>query len=222
MLTAIPGGETPIGSSLEIFHKVQKEVPEFIQELAEKGLKQTTIYRPEAQYKGGSTLRQAFGKNIKDGDSEEVQKKKSTLFSQFTPKERHAKQKTVEDQIRRYNRSPEHTSWKWNDSDGSVSLEHILPAIRTQPHTNLPAFFTSLAAQYAQYKDTPDHERLKTVARTTYGDGSAIPEKYLDVLLRVTLETRVLHKWQQGDVLVYDNRSSFIFPLSNTRRYYDY
>lgn len=216
MLTAIIG-ETPIASSLEIFHKVQKEVPEFIQELAEKGLKQTTIYRPEAQYKGGSSLKQAFGKNINDGDSEEVQKKKSISFSLFNLMERHAKhikKKTVEDQIRRYNRSPEHTSWKWNDSDGSVSLQHILPAIRTQPRTNLPAFFPSLAAQYAQYKDTPDHERLKTVERATYGDGSAIPEKYLDVLLRVTLETRVLHKWQRGDVLVYDN-SSFFLSLSS-------
>lgn len=99
-----------------------------------------------------------------------------------------------------------------------MSLQHILPAIRTQPHTNLPAFFTSLAAQFAQYKDTPDHERLKTVEQTTYGDGSAIPERYLDVLLRVTLETRVLHKWEEGDVLVYDNRSS-LFSLSLSFQY---
>lgn len=78
---------------MEIFHKVQKEVPEFIQELAEKGLKQTTIYKPEAQYKGGSTLRQAFGKNIKDGDSEEVQKKKSTSFSSLLVKDHMLKKK---------------------------------------------------------------------------------------------------------------------------------
>lgn len=30
------GGETPIGSSLEIFNKVAKEIPQFIQELKEK------------------------------------------------------------------------------------------------------------------------------------------------------------------------------------------
>jgi alpha-ketoglutarate-dependent taurine dioxygenase len=112
----------------------------------------------------------------------------------------------VEDQIRRYNRPAEYTSWKWNE-DGGITLEHILPAIRTQPRTNIPGFFTSLAAQYAQKKRTPDAERLRTVKDTSYGDGSRIPERYLDVLLRVTEETRVLHKWQRGDVLVYDNRS---------------
>ncbi|OKL61421.1 hypothetical protein UA08_03687 [Talaromyces atroroseus] len=181
------GGETPIGSSLEIFNKVNQEVPEFIQELAEKGVKQTTIYKPNAQYKGGSTLKQAFGKLINDEDSDEVKRQK------------------IEDQIRRYNRPAEYTSWQWNE-DGGITLEHILPAIRTQPGTGIPGFFTSLAAQYAQKKRTPDAERLRTVRDTTYGDGSAIPERYLDVLLRVTEETRVLHKWQRGDVLVYDNR----------------
>jgi Taurine catabolism dioxygenase TauD, TfdA family. len=111
----------------------------------------------------------------------------------------------VEEQIRRYNRSSEHTSWEW-DSDGGVTVQHILPAIRTQPGTGIPGFFTGLAAQYDQRKRHLDAGRLKTYKPTTYGDGSPIPEEYLEVLLRVTQETRVLHKWQLGDVLVYDNR----------------
>jgi len=32
----IPGGETPIGSSLELFRLVNEEIPEFIEELSKK------------------------------------------------------------------------------------------------------------------------------------------------------------------------------------------
>lgn len=38
-----------------------------------------------------------------------------------------------------------------------------------------------------------------------FGDGTPIPEKYLAHLSRITDEIRVLHKWERGDVLVYDN-----------------
>ncbi|KAL2845032.1 hypothetical protein BJY01DRAFT_247852 [Aspergillus pseudoustus] len=48
-------------------------------------------------------------------------------------------------------------------------------------------------------------ERWKNVAHQLFGDGTPIPEEYLAVLARITDEIRVLHKWQDGDVLVYDN-----------------
>ena len=38
-----------------------------------------------------------------------------------------------------------------------------------------------------------------------YGDGTPIPDEYLEHLAMITDEIRVLHQWQQGDVLVYDN-----------------
>lgn len=39
----------------------------------------------------------------------------------------------------------------------------------------------------------------------SYGDGTPIPEKYLEALAKITDEIRVLDKWERGDVLVYDN-----------------
>lgn len=45
----------------------------------------------------------------------------------------------------------------------------------------------------------------KNVTQQIYGDGSVIPEKYLEHLAKITDEIRVLHKWETGDVLVYDN-----------------
>jgi alpha-ketoglutarate-dependent taurine dioxygenase len=85
-------------------------------------------------------------------------------------------------------------------------VKHILPAIRTQPGTGHPGLFTNLAAVHAARVRQPDSDRVKAIVSPKYGDGSEIPTKYLDVLLRVTDETRVLHKWHKGDVVVFDNR----------------
>ncbi|KAK6212062.1 taurine catabolism dioxygenase TauD [Colletotrichum tabaci] len=155
------GGETPISSSLELFRRAREEIPDFIDELAQKGILSKVTYKFDKQYAGGSTLRQAFGKDFSDDDDDEMKRKKITH------------------QIAR------------------------LPAIRTQPETDLPTLFTGLAA-YWKNKQGAVGSR-KEVTRQLYGDGSPIPDKYLEHLAKITDEITVLHKWKQGDVLVYDN-----------------
>jgi alpha-ketoglutarate-dependent taurine dioxygenase len=178
------GGETPISSSLELFHRAQEEIPDFIAEIAKKGILSQVVYKVDKQYEGGSTLKQAFGKEIKDGDDEATKRAK------------------IEAQIARYGRG-KHTTWEWTD-DGII-LTHRLPAIRTQPETNLPTLFTGLAAYYKnmQAQGTANGRTYPTVQ--LFGDGSPIPEHFLARLAKITDEIRVLHKWQRGDVLVYDN-----------------
>ncbi|KAJ5456359.1 Taurine catabolism dioxygenase TauD/TfdA [Penicillium desertorum] len=176
------GGESPISSSLELFNRAQQEIPEFIAELAEKGILSKVTYRVEKQYEGGSTLKQAFGKEIQDGDDEETKRRK------------------IEAQIARYGRG-EHTTWEW--TEGGLVLTHRLPAIRTQPGTNLPTLFTGLAAYWKRTQC--DTEARKNVTQQLFGDGTPIPEKYLAHLAKITDEIRVLHCWQEGDVLIYDN-----------------
>lgn len=175
------GGETPISSSLELFHRAQAEIPEFIAELGEKGILSKVTYKVDRQYEGGSTLKQAFGKDIQDGDEESTRRAK------------------IEAQIARYGRG-KHTTWEWTD-DGVV-LTHRLPAIRTQPETNLPTLFTGLAGYY---KYSLSNAGRKNVTQQLYGDGTPIPARYLAHLAKITDEIRVLHKWERGDVLVYDN-----------------
>ncbi|ETI29306.1 hypothetical protein G647_01759 [Cladophialophora carrionii CBS 160.54] len=181
------GGETPISSSLELFHRAKQEMPEFIANLAEKGILSKVTYKPEVQYAGGSTLRQAFGKEIQDGDDEATRRAK------------------IEAQIARYGRG-QYTTWEWRD-DGSLVLTHRLPAIRTQPGTHLPTLFTGLAAYYKRFlaAHDGDGDARKNTTEQLYGDGTPIPEEYLARLAEITDEIRVLHKWQRGDVLVYDN-----------------
>ncbi|KAI1392052.1 Clavaminate synthase-like protein [Hypoxylon trugodes] len=175
------GGESPMSSSLELFHRAQQEIPEFINELAEKGILSRVTYKVDKQYAGGSTLKQAFGKEIQEGDDEATKRAK------------------IEAQIARYGRG-KYTTWEWAD-DGIV-LTHKLPAIRTQPGTDLPTLFTGLAAYY---KNIQVNGKGRNVTQQLFGDGTPIPEKYLAALARITDEIRVLHKWQRGDVLVYDN-----------------
>ncbi|KAF2451589.1 Clavaminate synthase-like protein [Karstenula rhodostoma CBS 690.94] len=181
------GGETPISSSLELLQRAKEEIPQFVSDLAEKGILSKVTYKVEQQYAGGSTLKQAFGKDIVDGDDAATRKRK------------------VEEQIRRYGRG-EHTTWEWVDDDQTLLLTHRLPALRTHPHTNLPTLFTGLAAYYKNFiDDSSPNSRLRNITQQLYGDGTPIPEEYLKKLADITDEIRVLHKWQQGDVLVYDN-----------------
>jgi alpha-ketoglutarate-dependent taurine dioxygenase len=179
------GGETPISSSLELFQRAKEEVPQFIEELAEKGILSKVTYKVEKQYAGGSTLKQAFGKEIQDDDDETTRREK------------------VEDQIRRYGRN-EHTTWEWTDNGQTLVVTHRLPAIRTHPSTDLPTLFTGLAAYYKNFVNSANANR-RNVTTQLYGDGTPIPEEYIKKLADITDEIRVLHKWERGDVLVYDN-----------------
>lgn len=181
----IEGGETPISSSLELFQRVKEEAPKFIEELAEKGILSKVTYKVEKQYAGGSTLKQAFGKEIQEGDDETTRRNK------------------VEEQIRRYDRN-EHTTWEWTDKGETLVVTHHLPAIRTHPSTDLPTLFTGLAAYYKNFVNNANTDR-KNVTTQLYGDGTPIPEEYIKKLADITDEIRVLHKWERGDVLVYDN-----------------
>ncbi|KAF1812392.1 taurine catabolism dioxygenase TauD [Eremomyces bilateralis CBS 781.70] len=181
----VVGGESPISSSLELFHRAQQEIPEFIEELGEKGILSTVVYKLGQQYVGGSTLRQAFGKEIIDGDDAATQRAK------------------IEAQIARYGRG-KYTTWEWQD-DETLVLTHRLPAIRTQPGTDLPTLFTGLAAYWKNKLNEGTARGRPSPTQQLYGDGTPIPEKYLEHLVKITDETRVLHKWQRGDVLVYDN-----------------
>jgi alpha-ketoglutarate-dependent taurine dioxygenase len=176
------GGETPISSSLELFYRAQQDIPEFIAELAKKGILSKVTYKVDRQYAGGSTLKQAFGKEIQDGDDEVTRREK------------------IEAQIARYGRG-KNTTWEWID-DGLV-VTHRLPSIRTQPETKLPTLFTGLAAYYKNAQ--VDKGARKNVTQQLFGDGTPIPQKFLAYLAKTTDEIRVLHRWQQGDVLVYDN-----------------
>jgi alpha-ketoglutarate-dependent taurine dioxygenase len=184
------GGETPISSSLELFQRAQLELPDFIEALTTKGILSRVTYKVAPQYSGGSTLRQAFGKHILDGDDAPTRRAK------------------IEAQLRRYSRG-EFTTWEWlDDEEGTLIVQHRLPAVRTQQGSGLPTLFTGLAAYWknARVNNVSVTARGRNnVTKQLFGDGEEIPDEWLEGLARITDEIRVLHRWEEGDVLVYDN-----------------
>lgn len=107
---------------------------------------------------------------------------------------------------RRNDRGAEDSSqtWEWSNDDKTLIVTHRLPAVRRQQRTRLPTLFTGLAALYKNAQVNKSGLR-KGVTQQLFGDGTPIPEEYLKKLADITDEIRVLHKWQQGDVLVFDN-----------------
>lgn len=191
------GGESPMSSSLELYHRANAEMPEFIAELAEKGCLSKISYKTSQQYPGGSTLLEAFGKDVLNTDDKATRRAK------------------MEAQIKRYNRG-EHTTWEWTDAGNNgtdeeiLTLTHRVPALRTQAQSGYPTLFTGLAAYWKnlQLRLASDDGLAKKRGgqmQQLYGDGSVIQDEYLAKLASITDDLRVLHSWHRGDVLVFDN-----------------
>lgn len=128
----------------------------------------------------------ADGKDVLDEDSPEVSKEK------------------IETQIRRHSQN-----FEWHE-DGSLSVYHHVPYIRTHHATGLRTCFGNLLSAYGR---TKFYKALQPPFLGSdggyhplplYGDGSAISVESLERADKIVEETRVLLKWQQGDVVLFD------------------
>ena len=92
--------------------------------------------------------------------------------------------------------------WTWND-DGTLHTETaVVPAIRFDERTGMKTFFNSMVAAYIGWIDSRNDPKKAVVC----GDGSPVDG---DALLQTSLamdEECVAFRWQEGDVLLIDNR----------------
>ncbi|GAA5967726.1 hypothetical protein JCM3765_000011 [Sporobolomyces pararoseus] len=184
------GGETPINSGAEMFARLQKEVPQFVEDLAKKGISYVYQYQQEANpgsNLGNSIARAYPAANLLPTDDEETKRRK------------------IEEQVKRHS-----DEWKWGE-DGSLSVTHQLSSIRRHPYSKIPVYFGNLSSMYHKAKEQDALEypfKGKDGAFhhvPTYGDGTEIPRKYLEKTLELIEELRVLIPWKKGDVLLLDN-----------------
>ncbi|GAA5915368.1 hypothetical protein JCM6882_000234 [Rhodosporidiobolus microsporus] len=184
------GGETPINSSAEVFSRLQAEIPEFIDELAEKGISYEYSYKKERNPGSnlGNDVKTAYGgANLLPTDDEATSRAK------------------IEEQIKRHS-----NEWRW-DEDGTLSVTHRLSIIRRDPFSKLPIVFGNLASMTALAKkwDALEPPHLGTDGAyhhlPTYGDGTPIPTKYLERLLEMVYDVQAYVKYELGDVLLMDN-----------------
>ncbi|GAA6038829.1 hypothetical protein JCM8097_002916 [Rhodosporidiobolus ruineniae] len=184
------GGETPINSTAEVFARLHKEVPEFVESLADKGIKYEYTYLKEANPGSnlGNSVRRAYDRaGVLDTDDDATARQK------------------IEEQIKLHS-----NEWKWGE-DGSLAVTHRLSIVRRAPGTGQPIFFGNLASMAALAKKwnalEPPHLGTDGAYHhlPTYGDGTPIPTPFLEKLLEVIYDVRVLVKWELGDVLLLDN-----------------
>ncbi|KAF5384478.1 hypothetical protein D9757_006458 [Collybiopsis confluens] len=126
------GGETPVSSGAVLLQRLQKETPEFVKDLLNKGVTYT-IYHPPSQLTGdanGNGVRAAWGSKIQPGDDEETTKSK------------------IEGEIRRI--SPE-TTWKWQEDGGLFTMQRT-PAFRKHPNTGAEGVFGNISSYYVGSK----------------------------------------------------------------------
>ncbi|CAK7224455.1 hypothetical protein SEUCBS140593_005575 [Sporothrix eucalyptigena] len=186
------GGQTPLLSSLELYDELKRQLPEFIQALADKGVIGRQYFPskddPEAAHIGWN-WHDSYGFDIVPGDSLEEQHRKVEAV--------------LRDRLQ--------AEGEWQDRNGALYVLQRLPALRRVQSTGKPSFFNGLMGVYGRARDNnalePPYKGLdqKYHLPTTYGDGSPIPYETLDKVLEIADSIGFLVPWQVGDVAHIDN-----------------
>ncbi|KAL3458991.1 hypothetical protein BJX64DRAFT_291653 [Aspergillus heterothallicus] len=182
------GGATPITSSIYIAKKLEQRVPVFLEELRKRGAMYTYRYTTETLVSNtGNSIRGAYGEHVEDGDDEETFRRK------------------VEAEVRRHSER-----FEWH-ADGSLSVTHVVPAIRIHNPTGLTIFFGNITSAWGRSRyhgatrppfqgdDGSYHPPPQ------FGDETPMDVNDLDTLLDIAEEGAVNVEWEQGDLVIIDN-----------------
>lgn len=95
-------------------------------------------------------------------------------------------------------------TFEWLPNDCLKSVSALLPAIKEDPRTSKLTWFNSIVAVYYGWKDA----RNTPQTAITYGDGEPLDHEDVECARDILDEMSVAFKWQQGDVLIVDNRQA--------------
>ncbi|GMM35414.1 hypothetical protein DASC09_027390 [Saccharomycopsis crataegensis] len=189
------GGGSPIAHSGEFYQRIFQEIPEFIYELANRKLISVQVY-PSRTTQSSTTKGNEFYWEDEDSFGQDIDFENDSLA---------LKKQKAERQITRLT-----NDFLWNE-DGSLTIKQHLPAFRTHPITGNTVFFNGICGRFGTSKDNNALEPPYVGKNgglylpSTYDDGTPIPLKYLEVVLRISREIEFLHKWEEGDILLIDN-----------------
>ncbi|KAH7084110.1 hypothetical protein FB567DRAFT_603798 [Paraphoma chrysanthemicola] len=182
------GGATPIISSVGLAYRLEKEAPEFFEQLLRKGVRYLYRYgREQVTSTTGASVFAAYGQLISEGDDERTIRAK------------------IEEEVRRHSEL-----FEWHE-DGSLSVTHIVPIIRKHVPSNLTTWFGNLTSAYGRSRH---HGATQPPFRgddgsyhplPTYGDGSPIDTAHLELALNIAEDMQVDVQWQRGDLVLLDN-----------------
>ncbi|KAK1546317.1 hypothetical protein CPAR01_00284 [Colletotrichum paranaense] len=182
------GGATPITSAIYIAHKLSRLKPQFLSNLLNKGVKYVYRYTTKPLVSNtGTSVRGAYGQEVRDEDDEAAARRK------------------IEAEVRRHS-----NRFEWHD-DGSLSVTHIVPAVRIHDPTGATVFFGNVTSAWGRSRH---HGATRPPFRgddgsyhppPTYGDDTPIDVEDLDLLLKLAEEGAVDVEWQKGDLVLLDN-----------------
>ncbi|OCK73177.1 Clavaminate synthase-like protein [Lepidopterella palustris CBS 459.81] len=190
---ATKGGESPLCHIGELFDRVQAEMPQFVEDLAKKGLLTTDNYqapgKESKQFPTSWAGTSAFGQDIRPGDDIETMKAKA---------EKQVKQLTP--------------YFKWLEDDLLQTQEHV-PGLRRSPATNRPLWFNSVASRYRFAKDigagNPPYVgadgQSYPPSNYRYRDGTQIPIEWLARLVDITDDIVFNFTMSPGDLVLVNN-----------------
>ncbi|KIL87824.1 hypothetical protein FAVG1_08703 [Fusarium avenaceum] len=182
------GGATPITSSIFIAHQLDKLAPKFLSDLQSKGARYVYRYTVSPLVSNtGTSVRGAYGQHVRDNDDEETSRRK------------------IETEVRRHS-----NRFEWHE-DGSLSVTHIVPAIRIHQPTGATVFFGNLTSAWGRSRH---HGATRPPFRgddgsyhppPEFGDGTPINPEDLDLLLNIAEDGAVGVNWEQGDLVLLDH-----------------
>jgi len=95
------------------------------------------------------------------------------------------------------------SDWTWLDDNCLRTVTAIVPGIRTDERTHEKTFFNSIVAAYTGWNDTRNIGSEAVVL----ADGSLCGESEIFDAKSIMSEIEVAFAWEQGDVLLLDNRT---------------
>jgi len=190
-IPATTDGQTPILLSNLVYETMLKEYPQFMNDLEKKGLKYVRIMPKEDD--PTSAIGRGWKSTFQANTIEEAEIKIKELGSTF----------------------------EWlNDKDECIkTTTAILPAIKMDEgpnRTNLKMFFNSLVAAYTGWNDSRNIGENAVLL----GDDTPCDKEALNGACKIMEDLLVSFYWNNGDVLLLDNRTTMHSrkPFTGPRR----
>jgi len=95
------------------------------------------------------------------------------------------------------------TKWEWLDGDCVRTFTAVVPGVRTDARTGEKTFFNSVVAAYTGWNDS----RNVGSKAVMLGDGIFVGDQEMTDAQVIMADIEVAFPWQQGDVLLLDNRT---------------
>jgi hypothetical protein len=121
----------------------------------------------------------------------------------------------------------EKTEWSWDERGGVLTTNQRRPAVITEPASRRLVFIAQVLHWHPRALSPDVFEALSTIyspsefpKTCTFGDGSSIPDDFIDELIEVCAELEHMVEWQPDRAIALNNlrRSHARNPYSGDRR----